>query len=62
MELANKLGARFTLIVGDNEIASGLYALKDMQSGEQRNVSREDLINTVGKETGARSKEPVAGI
>ena len=30
MELANKLGARFTLIVGDNEIAAGAYALKNM--------------------------------
>jgi len=39
MELANKLGARFTLIVGDNEIASGEYALKNMQSGEQQSVT-----------------------
>ena len=36
LELANKLGARFALIVGDNEIAAGRYALKDMASGEQR--------------------------
>jgi len=38
MELANKLNARYTLIVGDNEIATGQYALKNMQTGEQRNV------------------------
>jgi histidyl-tRNA synthetase len=38
MELANKLNARFTLIVGDNEIATGQYALKNMQTGEQLNV------------------------
>ena len=38
MELANKLNARFTLIVGDNEIATGQYALKNMQTGEQQNV------------------------
>ncbi|HEY1339775.1 MAG TPA: histidine--tRNA ligase, partial [Bryobacteraceae bacterium] len=30
MELANKLGARFTLIIGDNELAAGRYALKNM--------------------------------
>jgi histidyl-tRNA synthetase len=35
MELANKLGARFTLIVGDNEMAAGRYALKNMSTGEQ---------------------------
>jgi histidyl-tRNA synthetase len=43
MELANKLGARFTLIVGDNEIAAGQYALKNMQTGQQENVAASDL-------------------
>jgi histidyl-tRNA synthetase len=38
MELANKLNARFALIVGDNEIATGQYTLKNMQTGEQQNV------------------------
>ena len=38
MELANKLNARFTLIIGENEIATGQYALKNMQTGEQQNV------------------------
>jgi histidyl-tRNA synthetase len=43
MELANKLGARYTLIVGDNEIASGRYALKNMASGDQQPVAREEI-------------------
>jgi histidyl-tRNA synthetase len=43
MELANKLGARYTLIVGDNEIALGRYALKNMASGEQEQVAREEI-------------------
>ena len=43
MELANKLGARFALILGDDEIAAGEYSLKDMASGEQRRVRREEL-------------------
>ena len=29
------MGARFALILGDNEIAAGTYLLKDMASGEQ---------------------------
>jgi histidyl-tRNA synthetase len=45
LELANKIGARQTLIVGANEIESGAYALKNMTSGEQTTVSREDLLN-----------------
>lgn len=43
MELANKTGARFTLIVGDNEMAEGLYALKDMATGEQEKVTRDEI-------------------
>ncbi len=43
MELANKLGARFTLIVGDNEMAAGRYALKNMATGEQQNLTREEI-------------------
>jgi len=44
LELANKLGARYTLIIGDSEIATGQYALKNMASGEQALVSRAALI------------------
>jgi histidyl-tRNA synthetase len=44
MELANKLGARYALILGDDEIAAGEYSLKNMQSGEQRRVTREELL------------------
>jgi histidyl-tRNA synthetase len=47
LELANKLAAKFTLIVGDNEIASGTYALKDMESGEQENVTKQQMIERI---------------
>ena len=47
LELANKMNARFALIVGDNEIASGQYTLKNMQSGEQSNVARAELTQRI---------------
>jgi histidyl-tRNA synthetase len=47
MELANKLNARYTLIVGDNEIATGKFALKNMQTGEQIHVSAEEVKKKV---------------
>ena len=47
MELANKLNARYALILGDDEIAAGRYSLKEMQSGEQRHVTREELFLTL---------------
>jgi histidyl-tRNA synthetase len=43
MELANKLGARFTLIVGDNELAAGRFALKNMSSGEQESLTPDEI-------------------
>lgn len=45
LELANKSGARAAVIVGDDEIAKGVYALKDLASGEQRDVTRDELLN-----------------
>jgi len=47
LELANKMGARFVLIVGENEVASRKYGLKDMQSGEQENLERGELVRRI---------------
>lgn len=43
MEIANKLGARFVLIIGDTEIADGRYALKNMSTGEQQSVAPDEI-------------------
>jgi len=48
LELANKLGARFTLIVGDNEINAGRYALKEMATGRQEEVTRDEIAPKLG--------------
>jgi histidyl-tRNA synthetase len=45
LELANKLEARFTLMVGDNEIVSKSYSLKNMTSGDQQTLSRQGLLD-----------------
>jgi histidyl-tRNA synthetase len=43
MELANKLAARYTLIVGENEMAAGRYALKNMSTGEQLELTQDEI-------------------
>jgi histidyl-tRNA synthetase len=43
LETASKLGARFVVIVGENEIKSGQFAVKNLATGEQVNVTRGDL-------------------
>jgi len=45
MELANKAGARYALILGDDEIAAGVYTLKNMQSTEQHLVARDEIVS-----------------
>ncbi len=47
LELANKMGARFVLMVGENEMAAGKYALKDMKSGQQETVDRAQLVERI---------------
>lgn len=45
LELANKLEARYTLIVGDNEIVTQSYTLKDMASAQQETLTRQALLD-----------------
>ncbi len=47
MGRANKLGAAWVLIVGEEEILKGLYKLKDMATGTQIEGTAEDLFKTV---------------
>ena len=39
MKYADKLGAKYSLVLGDNEIADGRAQLKNMQTGEQKEIS-----------------------
>jgi histidyl-tRNA synthetase len=42
-EAATKLGAKFTLIVGENELKAESFALKNLATGEQVSVPRDEL-------------------
>jgi histidyl-tRNA synthetase len=46
-ETASKLGARFILIVGENEAKAGAFALKNLESGEQVSVPRAELAQKI---------------
>ena len=43
MKYANKIGAEYTLIIGDSEIDSGRAQLRNMMNGEQREVVLDDF-------------------
>jgi histidyl-tRNA synthetase len=46
-EAATKIGAKFILIVGGNEVQSGTFALKNLASGEQVDVPRTELAEKI---------------
>ena len=46
---AAKLGARYVLIVGENEVKSGMFTLKNQETGEQVSVPRGELAARVKK-------------
>jgi histidyl-tRNA synthetase len=46
-ETATKLGARFILIVGEDEVKAGAFALKNLESGEQVSVPRAELAQRI---------------
>ncbi|MGB9203652.1 MAG: histidine--tRNA ligase [Terriglobales bacterium] len=46
-EAADKMGARYILIVGENEVAAGAFALKHLASGEQVTVPRAELAQRI---------------
>ncbi len=43
MKYANKLGAAFTVVIGDSELESGIVKLKNMESGEETEVALENF-------------------
>ncbi|MFC2337266.1 MAG: His/Gly/Thr/Pro-type tRNA ligase C-terminal domain-containing protein, partial [Negativicutes bacterium] len=45
MKAADKAGARFAVILGEDEIAGEFVTLRDMSSSEQQQVPVSDIIN-----------------
>ena len=46
---ADKLGARYALILGDNEVESGEWTLKTLATGEQGKFAEAQLLEFLGK-------------
>ncbi len=44
MEYANKIGVPYLIIIGEEEAQSGMFAVKNMTSGEQTKLPKEDII------------------
>lgn len=47
MQRANKLNACMAVIIGEDEISRGIVILRDLDTGEQREVPIEDIVETI---------------
>jgi histidyl-tRNA synthetase len=47
LETASKIGAKYALIAGENELSTGVFALKNLATGEQNTVPRTDLARAI---------------
>ena len=49
MKYANKIGAKYSVILGDNEIAEDTANLKNMETGEQEQIKVSELVEVMKK-------------
>jgi histidyl-tRNA synthetase len=47
LETASKLGAKYALIAGENELSTGVFAVKNLGTGEQKQIARDVLPQTI---------------
>ena len=45
MKYADKLGAKFNVVIGDNEVDTGIAKLKNMSTGEETEIALETFVN-----------------
>ena len=49
MEYANKIGAKFVIIIGDDEVAKNVLTLKNMVTGEQQTLPLDAVVKELKK-------------
>ncbi len=49
MKYANKIGAKYLALIGQNELETGVLSVKNMESGEKEDVKIDDLIEYMEK-------------
>ncbi|MBQ6569639.1 MAG: histidine--tRNA ligase [Clostridia bacterium] len=47
MKYANKIGAQYVAVVGEEELASGKIKLKDMESGAEKEINMADILDAL---------------
>ena len=45
MKYADKIGAKYAAVIGDNELENGICELKDLRGGEKKNIAIDELCD-----------------
>ena len=45
MKYANKLGAKYTVVLGEDEVSGGIAKLKNMESGEETEIALQTFVS-----------------
>ncbi len=49
MKYANKIGAKFSVVIGDSELESGKASLKDMEEGTETVINIDEIVEELGE-------------
>ena len=49
MKYANKIGAKFSVVIGDSELESGKASLKDMEEGSETVINIDEIVEELGE-------------
>ncbi len=49
MKYANKIGAKFSIVIGDSELESGKASLKDMQESTETVINIDEIVEELGE-------------
>ena len=60
MKYANKIGAKYTVVIGDNELSAGKATLKCMVDGTETEISLDEFTDEFSKEIIHKSMDAVA--
>ncbi len=55
-EFANKIGADYTIVVGENELKSGLFPLKNLRTREEKKLTLEGILKVLTPKGGEIGK------
>lgn len=47
MKYSNKIGAKYSIVIGDDEIESSELTLKNMESGEQSHITKDQIVESI---------------